>query len=84
VKVIRFSALSGDYSPSGDKPLGDVRVHDDGTLDPDPAVEDIVASWTGGVMRARGVTDPREIAGKFVERYADWSNGYVVSKEARE
>lgn len=79
VKVIRFTVLEGDFGARAEKPLGDVRVHDDGTLDPDPRVEDIARSWREGVKR--GVTDRREVANSFVKRYWDWSNGYVISRE---
>jgi hypothetical protein len=79
VKVIRFTVLDGEFGSGTATPLGDVRVHDDGTLDPDPGTADIVRSWKG---RTRGVTDPKEVADKFVARYRDWSNGYVISSEA--
>jgi hypothetical protein len=81
VRVIRFTALEGGFGVPTEKPLGDVRVHEDGTLDPDPTVEDIVGSWKAGVMRMRGVTDPYEVAEKFLARYRNWSNGYVISRE---
>lgn len=81
MRVIRFTALEGEFRMPTEKLLGDVWVHEDGTLDPDPAVEDIVGSWKAGVMRMRGVTDPYEVAEKFLARYRNWSNLYVISRE---
>lgn len=59
------------FTTADGKPLGDVRIQD-GKLDPDPAVASIAESWTA----------MRKTPEQFVKRYRDWSNGYVVSKEA--
>ena len=32
-------------------------------------------------MRMRGVTDPYEVAEKFLARHRNWSNGYGISRE---
>ena len=59
--IVRFSTAEGEH-------VGDVRIAGE-TLEPDPAVTDIVRSWLG----------MRRTAAGFVGRYTSWSNGYLVS-----
>lgn len=59
--IIRFFDADGAH-------LGDVRI-DGETLDPDPAVADIVRSHQ----------NRRQTAAQFEARYRDWSNGYIRS-----